>query len=394
MDDEFSKIKSRLYLALDDFVMQKGIQRGMASFFSNLNSILTDKDVLRLSEEVERIKSSVDTEKLVKQAMDSMQRNGVNVFFARNREEALSQLKKLTDDDKLIVKSKSMVAEEIGLREYLISSGKEVWETDFGEFIIQLKHDKPAQMVAPSLHVPREEVAELLSRFFKTDFDKDDLQGMVNAVRLFLREKIAKADSGITGANAISAKEGTIVTVENEGNIRLTMTMPRKHIVLSSIEKVVPTTLDAVKVALAQSYFAGYTKPTYISLTSTPSGTGDIEKVMVRPAQGSKEMHVILLDNGRLAAMKSPFSEVLKCIKCGACQMVCPTYSVCGPAWGGDVYTSAIGLIWTAITESSEKAANLSYFCLGCDACNEVCPVSIDISGMISSLKQKGSSKV
>lgn len=394
MDDEFARTKARVYLALNDSVMQNGIRRGMRSFFSNLNSNLIDKDVLKLSEEVEKIKISADIEKLVNQAIDSMQRNGVDVFFAKNKEEALDQIKRLTDDDKLIVKSKSMVAEEIGLREYLISLGKEVWETDLGEFIIQLRHDRPAQMVAPSLHVPREEVAELLSRFFKTNFDENDLQGMVNAVRLFLREKIAKADAGITGANAISAKEGTIITVENEGNIRLTMTMPRKHIVLSSTEKVVPSTLDAVKVALAQSYFAGYTKPTYISLTSTPSGTGDIEKVMVRPAQGSKEMHVILLDNGRLAAMNSQYSEVLKCIKCGACQMVCPTYSVCGPAWGGNVYTSAIGLIWTAVTESAEEAANLSYFCLGCDACNEVCPVSIDISGMISALKQKGSSSV
>src|SRR5579875_3324516 len=381
MDDDFSRTKARVYLALKDSVMQNGIQRGMASFFSNLNLNLADEEVVKISDEVEETKSSADIQGLVKQAIDSMQRNGVDVFSARNKEEALGQLKKLTDEDKLIVKSKSMVAEEVG-------------ETDLGEFIIQLKHDKPAQMVAPSLHVPREEVAALLSKFFKTNFDKDDLQGMVNAVRLFLREKIAKADAGITGANAISAKEGTIVTVENEGNIRLTMTMPRKHIVLTSIEKVVPSTLDAVKVALAQSYFAGYTKPTYISLTSTPSGTGDIEKVMVRPAQGSKEMHVILLDNGRLSALNSPFSNALKCIKCGACQMVCPTYSVCGPAWGGDVYTSAIGLIWTAITDSAEKAANLSYFCLGCDACNEVCPVSIDISGMISALKQKGSSKV
>jgi len=394
MDDEFIRTKGKIYSALRNPTMQKGIQRGMASFFSNLNFNLNDKDILNLSDEVERIKSSADIERLVKQAVDSIQRNGVDVFLAKNKEEALSQVKRLTDDDRLIVKSKSMVAEEIGLRDYLISQGKEVWETDLGEFIIQLKRDRPAQMVAPSLHIPREEVASLLSEFFKMNFDKDDLQGMVDVVRRFLREKIAKADAGITGANAISAKEGTIVTVENEGNIRLTMTLPKKHIVLSSIEKVVPSTLDAVKVSLAQSYFAGYTKPTYISLTSTPSGTGDIEKVMVRPAQGSKEMHVILLDNGRMSAINTPFSGVLRCIKCGACQMVCPTFSVCGPAWGGDVYTSAIGLIWTAITEGMDKSENLSYFCLGCNACNEVCPVSIDISGMISKLKERASLSV
>ncbi|MEM3684444.1 MAG: LUD domain-containing protein [Conexivisphaerales archaeon] len=396
MDDEFLKVKRRVYSALDDSTMQKGVQRGMASFFSNLKENLGHEHVIRLAGEVKECKelSVSNVSEMLKQAVDSIQSNGVAVYVARDKDDAKSIIGKLTEDDRIIVKSKSMVAEEIGLRNYLISLGKEVWETDLGEFIIQLKGDKPAQMIAPSLHVPREEVARLLSDFFKTDFSKDDLQGMVNAVRQFLRDKIAAADVGITGANAISAREGTILTVENEGNIRLTMTLPRKHIVLSSIEKIVPTTTDALKICLAQSYFAGYTKPTYISLTSTPSGTGDIEKVMVRPAQGSREMHVVLLDNGRTLAAGSEFSDALRCIKCGACQMVCPSYAVMGPSWGGKVYTAAIGLVWTAITESVDEAESLSYFCLSCNACNEVCPVAIDVGGLISKLRSSSSSKL
>ncbi|MEM0118545.1 MAG: lactate utilization protein B [Conexivisphaerales archaeon] len=397
LDDEyFLEVKRRVYSALDDSIMQKGVQRGMASFLSNLTENLGHEHVLQLAGEVKEFKrhSISNMAELLKQAVDSIQRNGVAAYIAKDKDDAKSIIKKLTDDDRIIVKSKSMVAEEIGLRNYLISLGKEVWETDLGEFIIQLRGDKPAQMVAPSLHVPREEVARLLSDFFKVDFGKDDLKGMVDAVRNFLREKIAKADTGITGANAISAREGALLTVENEGNIRLTMTLPKKHIVLSSIEKIVPTTTDALKVCLAQSYYAGYTKPTYISLTSTPSGTGDIEKVMVRPAQGSREMHVVLLDNGRSLASSSEFSDMLRCIKCGACQMVCPSYAVMGPSWGGKVYTAAIGLVWTAITESIDEAESLSYFCLSCDACNEVCPVGIDVSGLIKTLRKKGSSNL
>lgn len=393
MMTSFLQAKERVYGSLKDQTMQAGVQRGMDSFLQNIKAVRSKVEAKSVAEEICSLRKENlhRLPELVKEALDSLQRNGVQTFLAKGKEDALQKLGEWLQDEKLIVKSKSMVGEELGLRRFLQSKGKEVWETDLGEFIIQLKGDRPAQMVAPSLHVPREEVAELFSKFFQISFENDQLEEMVAAAREFLREKILHAEAGITGANAISAAEGTVVTVENEGNLRLTMTLPRKHIVLSSVEKVVPDTIDAVRVALAQSYYAGYTKPTYISLTSTPSGTGDIEKTMVRPAQGSKEMYVMLVDNGRFDALQTQFMEALKCIKCGACQMVCPTFALAGPAWGGEVYSSAIGLIWTLITEGAESIEEMSYFCTGCGACNDICPVRIDVRGLIWEMKRMAS---
>jgi L-lactate dehydrogenase complex protein LldG len=395
LGSDFVGVKRRAYDALRNEEMRRGINRGMESFLQKSVEIRSRKQVEELRERVNEIKSEEvqKLKELLNEAIDSLGKNGVAVYLERTKEDALKRFDMLTEGDRLIVKSKSLVSEEIGLRDHLISMGKEVWETDLGEFIIQLRGERPSQMIAPSLHVPREAVAVAFEKKFGVHFDSADLQSMVAAAREFLREKLVNADVGITGANAISAKEGTVVTVENEGNVRLTMTLPKKHIVCTSVEKVVSTTLDAVSVALTQSYFAGYDKPTYISLTSTPSGTGDIEKVIVRPAQGSKEMSVVLVDNGRLDAYSNEFKDALRCIKCGACQLVCPTYSVAGPAWGGPTYTAAIGLVWTAITGLMDEAESLSYFCLGCDACNEICPVNIDISGLISKLRGRASAK-
>jgi L-lactate dehydrogenase complex protein LldG len=385
----FLEAKRKMYEALEDKPMRVGVERGAAHFYERYPAVAARSDVQDLKADIASLRRYTyqHLEQLYKQALESFTRNGVAAYYAATREDALNTIAKIIGPQELVVKSKSMVAEEIGLRRFLERRGNEVWETDLGEFIIQLSGDKPAQMIAPALHVPRERVAQLFEKHFGRAFNPDDLQGMVAAAREFLRSKIYAADVGVTGANAISAREGTVVTVENEGNVRMTMTIPKKHLVVSSIDKVYPTTMDCVKEALAQSYFAGYDKPTYISLTSTPSGTGDIEKVIVRPAQGSKEMYVVLVDNGRLGALKTRLGETLRCIKCGACQMVCPVFGVDGPAWGGSTYTGAIGIAWTAITEGVGAANPLAYFCLGCNACNEVCPAEIDISGVLRWLK-------
>ncbi|PSN94456.1 hypothetical protein B9Q06_09120 [Candidatus Marsarchaeota G2 archaeon ECH_B_2] len=391
MGSSFAEAKKQMYEALEDVPMRIGVERGMTHFSQRYSAVIARSDVMELKREIAEIRRYTLThiEELYRQALEALTSNGVGAHYAKTKEEALSIIGKIVEPGELVVKSKSLVFEEIGLRRFLESRGNEVWETDLGEFIIQLSGDKPAQMIAPALHIPRERVAQLFEKHFGRSFNPDDLQGMVAAAREFLRGKIYAADVGVTGANAISAKEGTVVTVENEGNVRMTMTIPKKHLVVSSIDKVYPTTLDCVKEALAQSYFAGYDKPTYISLTSTPSGTGDIEKVIVRPAQGSKEMHVVLVDNGRLQAARGPLAGTLKCIKCGACQLVCPVFAVDGPTWGGQTYTGAIGIVWTAITEGVDVANPLSYFCLGCNACNEVCPTGINISGLIRWLKTK-----
>jgi L-lactate dehydrogenase complex protein LldG len=386
----FLDVKKEMYDAISDEKMRIGVARGMDSYLKNYEKVKDRPDVVQLRSEVKAIKDYdvKHMEELYKQAMEALVRNGVAAYYADTKQDALETVGKLVGTGKIVVKSKSMVTEELGLRHYLQERGNEVWETDLGELIIQFRNEKPAHMISPALHVPREAVAEVLKKEFGRTFDPNDLPGMVGAVRDFLRSKLLKAQVGITGINAISAMDGTVVTVENEANIRLTSSLPPMNVVVGGIEKVVPTTLDAVKVALLQGYYGGSPVPTYVNLSAGPSGTRDIEKTLVRPAQGSKEMHVVLVNNGRLDATKTPLWDTTRCIRCGACQLVCPTYSVDGPTWGGPTYTAAVGLPWTAITEGREAAEPLSYFCLECDACNNICPVQIDISGTIRWIKK------
>jgi L-lactate dehydrogenase complex protein LldG len=392
----FVEVKKEMYAALSDEKMRTGVARGMDSYLVNYRKVKDRPDVVQLRSEVKAIKdySSKHMEELYKSALEALQRNGVPGYYARTAGDALEIVYKLVGTGKIVVKSKSMVTEEIGLRHFLQEKGNEVWETDLGELIIQFRGEKPAHMISPALHVPREAVAEVFKKEFGRTFDPNDLPGMVAAAREFLRAKLLGAHVGITGINAISAADGTIVTVENEANIRLTGALPPTNIVIGGIEKVVPTTLDAVKTALLQGYYGGSPVPTYVNLSAGPSGTRDIEKTLVRPAQGSKEMHVVLVDNGRLQASAGPLWDATRCLRCGACQLVCPTYSVAGPTWGGLTYTAAVGLLWTAITEGRQSADPLSYFCLECEACNDICPVQIDISGSIRWLKKMASEEL
>ena len=392
----FLDVKKEMYEALGDKPMRTGIARGMDSFVKSYDKVKDRSDVVQLRTEVKSIKDEdvKRMEELYRQAMEALQANGVPSYYANTKQDALDIVSKLVGAGKVVVKSKSMVSEEIGLRHYLQERGNEVWETDLGELIIQFRGEKPAHMISPALHVPREAVAEIFKEKFGRTFDPNDLPAMVAAAREFLRTKLLNAQVGITGINAISAADGTIVTVENEANVRLTSSLPPMNIVVGGIEKVVPSTLDAVKTALLQGYYGGSPIPTYVNLSAGPSGTRDIEKTMVRPAQGSKEMHVVLVNNGRLEALKTPLWDALRCIRCGACQLVCPTYSVDGPTWGGPTYTAAVGLLWTAITEGREAADPLTYFCLECDACNEICPVQINISGNIRWIKKEATTEL
>ncbi len=391
MAKTFLEVKREMYEALGDKAMRTGIKRGMDSYVSNYDKVKDRADVVQLRTEVKSIKDYdvKHMEELYRQAMEALQANGVAAYYANTKQDALDIISKLVGTGKIVVKSKSMVTEEIGIRHFLQEKGNEVWETDLGELIIQFRGEKPAHMISPALHVPREAVAEIFKEKFGKTFDPNDLPAMVAAAREFLRTKLLTAQVGMTGINAISAADGTVVTVENEANVRLTGAIPPVNIVVGGIEKVVPTTLDAVKTALLQGYYGGSPVPTYVNLSAGPSGTRDIEKTLVRPAQGSKEMHVVLVNNGRLEALKTPLWDALRCIRCGACQLVCPTFSVDGPTWGGPTYTAAVGLLWTAITEGRDAAEPLTYYCLECDACNEICPVQINISGSIRWIKKE-----
>ncbi|MCE4617917.1 MAG: lactate utilization protein [Desulfurococcales archaeon] len=332
----------------------------------------------------------------IDQLARSLERNHGVLHIARDRDEAQSILGDLVGSGKLVVFSKSIVAEELGLREYLESLGNQVWETDLGQLLIQLEHGKPMHTTAPAIHLTIEKAARLVREKLGGELPSSpEPEDIVSAVRRFLRGIYYRADVGISGANAVAADTGSIVLVENEGNIRLVTGYPPIHIAVTGIEKIVPSLNDAISYALVQAAYAGLFPPTYLNVISGPSNTADIEHRRVYGAHGPRELHLILIDNGRRRALLDPgLRDHLRCIRCGRCQWECPVWHHTANKWGGPTYGGPMGVLWTAITLGKETGAELSMLCLGCARCDEVCPMEIPLSSLIRGLKSVYSSKI
>ncbi|MCS7111656.1 MAG: lactate utilization protein B [Ignisphaera sp.] len=329
-------------------------------------------------------------DELVKIARENMEKTGAVFHHAATGEEAIKYITTVLRNRgaKLVIKGKSMVTEEISLNRALMESGFDVVETDLGEFLIQIRGEKPSHPVVPAIHLTVDEIAKSLSTFLNRDVPPEH-SACVKAVREYLRERFFKADAGITGANAIAADTGTVVLVENEGNVRFVSNAPPVHIVVTGIEKVYPTVEDAVAASmLIIPNAVGLKMPSYISLITGPSSTSDIELVSIRGAHGPQELHVVLLDNGRTKMLRdSSFREALMCLKCGTCLNICPVYrELSGLVWG-HVYSGGIGAIWASFIYGPEKAAPLAFTCLQCGRCKTVCPMEIDVPEMILKLR-------
>jgi iron-sulfur cluster protein len=275
----------------------------------------------------------------------------------------------------LLVKSKSMVSEETRLNEYLSRSGIEVRETDLGEWIIQLAGEPPTHMVLPAIHLTRKDVARIFSRHLGKDVP-DDIPALVEVARNELRRDIFRAGAGLIGANALIAENGSIMLVTNEGNGRIVSTMPPLRIVLASIEKVVPTTQDALLLLKVLPRNATGQKITsYVSFVA-PS-----------PQQ---DLHLILLDNHRSEILADPlFREILRCIKCSACLNVCPVYQMVGGKRYAHIYMGGIGTLLTAWIHGLGESAELADFCLGCHRCEAFCATKIRIADLVIALRER-----
>jgi L-lactate dehydrogenase complex protein LldG len=368
------------------------LTRAIKSFRSNINNAFQRfPHSVDLAVEVRQIKenSISNMEKLAEQACQIIEENHGHAYIARTVDEALEIIAGLVGKDKLIVKAKSMTTEEIGLREYLEEKGNEVYETDLGEFILQKLGSRPMHILAPAVHVPKEDVAVLFSKLTGKKIPADDIPGMVATARELLREKFFNADIGISGANVVAADTGTLFMIENEGNIRLATGAPPVHIALVGMEKLVPTLGDAFKVAEVTWRYANYTIPAYVSMVSGPSKTGDIEKVITYGAHGPREFHVIFLDGGRINLAKEPLlRQALYCLRCGGCLYECPVFGVTAGHFG-DKYFAGIGAVWaTMVTQDREKGASLAYTCLTCGRCRVRCPMKIDVPEMITELRR------
>jgi len=285
---------------------------------------------------------------------------------------------------RLIVKSKSMTTEEVGLSPALHSYGIEVFETDLGEYIIQLAGEKPSHIVLPAIHKTREEIAELFSAKLGMELTENP-EELARKARQVLREKFLSADMGITGANALVAENGTIVLVENEGNIRMSTTLPRVHVALAGIEKIVPTMADlAVLLKLLPRSATGQKSSVYVSMIRGPRRDEEQD--------GAHEFHLVLLDNGRSRMREDPvFREALKCIRCGACLSACPVYQHVGGHAYGSVYPGPIGAMITRALAGPDESWLFPFASSLCGACTEICPAEIPIHHILLELRERWS---
>ena len=284
-----------------------------------------------------------------------------------------------------VTKGKTMVAEEIGLNEYLAEHGVEPVETDLGEYIIQIRNEAPSHIIAPAVHLTKEQVEADFRRVhthLRADRDLSEPVTLLNEARGVLRERFLAADVGITGANFLIAETGTSVIVTNEGNGDLTQTLPRIHIVLASIEKITPTLNDASQILrlLARSA-TGQDISAYTTFSTGPRRADDPD--------GPQEYHVIILDNGRSAMLGSEFEEMLRCIRCGACMNHCPVYQEVGGHAYGWVYPGPMGAVLTPTLVGIDKAGHLPNASTFCGRCEAVCPMKIPLPKMMRHWRER-----
>ncbi len=307
---------------------------------------------------------------------------GVTVHLAADAAEANRIIGEIAQraDCKKIVKSKSMTAEETLLNHHLEDLGLEVTETDLGEWIIQMRHEGPTHMVMPAIHLSRDQVADLFSDVTgKTQ--TNDIQKLVKVARRELRQKYIEADMGISGLNFAIAESGTLGIVTNEGNARLVTTLPRVHVALAGLDKLTPSLNDALKVLRVLPRNA-----TGQAITSYVTWITGANECLAAP-DNKKEIHVVFLDNGRRKMAADPlFSQVLRCVRCGACANVCPVYRMVGGHKMGHIYIGAIGLILTYFFHGSDKAKNLVQNCINCQACKNICAAGIDLPRLIKEI--------
>src|SRR5205809_3786912 len=351
-----------------------------------------DWEGLRADLTLRKAKAIDDLPALIERFTTEAEAVGAKVYRAVDAEEArrivtaICRAKKA----KLVVKSKSMATEEIGLTDHLESQGITAVETDLGEWIIQLAGERPSHLIAPAIHKTREEVAQLFAKVVGHPV-ADDTASLVAVARKELRQSFIDADIGITGGNALIAETGTLLLVTNEGNADLATTLPAVHIAVVGVEKLVPTIDDAIAIVklLARSG-TGQKITSYTQFITGPSRSADIELKAQIGVHGPKELHFVLLDNGRTAMRDDPFArDALRCIRCGACANVCPPYQEVGGHVFGHIYTGPIGLVLTAFHHGVEHAEGPQKLCVSCNACETVCPAGVPIAGQILEIRQR-----
>jgi len=367
---------------------KKAFETSYSNYMKRRNEVLKSIDVNKLKEKLRKIR-----EKSVEKLIDlknltekNLEQQGIVVHEARNIIEARKILFSLIEKGEVIVKSKTNVGREIELNKFFEENKNEVFETDTGDFLVSVCEEEAVHPVTPAIHITTKRIVEAIERKFGVKL-REDPKEIVQWIRNYIRERIFRAKVGITGANVISS-EGTIFIVENEGNISLVSRVPEKHIIVSSIDKIVESNEEAMTICKALAVFGtANSNVAYVNAIGGPSNTADIQKEIVYGAQGAREVHLILVDNGRSRLLNSNLKEALYCIGCGACLYSCPVYRSLLKNYGGKTYYGGIGLIRSSSFEDIIEISQKAFYCTTCGACKEICPVGIDVPKLIRELR-------
>lgn len=343
---------------------------------------MTDRAALRQQGRAARLRGLHDLPELLEQAEANVQAAGGHVLWAADAGEANAYVLSICETHGLKrgVKSKSMVTEEIGLVKALEAAGITMLETDLGEYLVQIANDRPSHITMPVIHLSKDSVRYLLMQKAAMPYAETP-EAMTAFVRDHLRDHYLRADFGVTGGNFLIAETGHVVTVTNEGNARLTTSLPPVHMAVVGIEKVIPTWEDFVTlVQLLTRSATGQQISVYVNVLNGPAHADD--------GDGARHFYLILLDNGRSDVYAGEYAEALACIRCGACLNACPVYSNVGGHAYGSVYPGPIGAVITPLLQGKENASLLPFASSLCGACKTACPVDIDIPTMLLKLRR------
>ncbi|EOD7314005.1 TPA: iron-sulfur cluster-binding protein [Proteus mirabilis] len=311
------------------------------------------------------------------QLSEKIEQHGGHVFFAQTKEEASQYILNIAKEKKAkkIVKAKSMVTEEIGLNPVLENAGINVIETDLAEFILQQAKDAPSHVVVPAIHKNRAQIRQIFHD--KLGYNGSDTpEEMTSFVRQNIRDDFFTADIGITGCNFAVAETGSVCLVTNEGNARLSTTLPKTHIAVMGMERIAPTfkEVDILITMLARSA-VGLRLTGYNTWLTGPKENDNVD--------GPEDFHLVIVDNGRSKIIGSEFKDILRCIRCGACMNTCPAYRHIGGQGYDSIYPGPVGAVLTPLLGGYKDFKNLPYVCSLCTACDSVCPVKIPLSNLI-----------
>ena len=393
----------------------ESMRNSFKTVYNKRKSILDDPSTYELQERVINIRKEAiqNNDELFKIAKESFNENDIEYCFAKDETEAkdiiydiikknskdnnlniITKSNTLEDNSNIIAKSKSNTLGEIAISEFLKSKGFDIVETDLGDRILQLKgkDNKPSHPTGPASHLNVEEIAEIVNDSMDENIPPQR-EAIVELIKKDVLDKIANAEIGLSGANAVACEDGSLVFVHNEGNISL-ISLMKIHIVVVGIDKLVRTLEDAISIAKLETIYATGTKVTsYINIVSGPSKTADIEKKIINGMYGARKVFLIILDNGRSEAIKS-ISDSLLCIGCGSCIVTCPVYNVIGNEFGFNNYLGGRGVAMSRFIKDTKTSFDSGLFkCTLCGLCTVNCPVAIQTNDIIEEIREDSQKK-